>query len=238
MSGPNLLTLPREIRSIIYSNLSNSIALDWGWRKLPFPLDSYELVRVSRPEAPIPSVLLSCRQIYHEYSQERQFRKPVFLACLHERPRPSPMGTPTNQERTQQMLSRADKVEFMVQRIPQTDLSPEIVWQRVKSLTKAIQALAPGLERIGITVRSSSSGLPAHYISRTMGSSNSASTGLELPAFVARLRAHVQQEYDDRRPHRSASTAYCKPPGVKDTAVGEWSLGRAKDGVTDAISVE
>ncbi|KAH7408736.1 hypothetical protein DE146DRAFT_584752, partial [Phaeosphaeria sp. MPI-PUGE-AT-0046c] len=152
MSSPNILSLPREIRSMIYAHISDDIAFDWGWRMLPFPIGGYEIARVRVPEVPLTNVLLSCRQIYHEYSQEKQFRKSVIAICLFGNAvQVLPEGRATNHERVLQVLQKVHKIHFVVLRTPQAD--PGTSWKRIKGYNKMIETLAPRLEMMGIVVR-------------------------------------------------------------------------------------
>jgi hypothetical protein len=73
MTTHTLLSLPREVRNMIYSYLSQDLVVNWGYRPSPFPLGGHALARLHVREAPLPSVLLSCAQIYHEYRQDKRF---------------------------------------------------------------------------------------------------------------------------------------------------------------------
>ncbi|KAH7063869.1 hypothetical protein BKA63DRAFT_378849, partial [Paraphoma chrysanthemicola] len=105
MSPPNLFTLPRECRDLIYSYLTHDIVLDWGYRMYPFPLGGHSAVQIRVPNAPIVNVLLSCTQIYDEYRQARHFKNPCMSINLSEHCLWRLMeGEPTNQARVFEIL--------------------------------------------------------------------------------------------------------------------------------------
>lgn len=238
MSNPSLLSLPREIRSMIYAHLSDSVTFHWGWRIIPFPIGGHEAVLVRVPEAPLTNVLLACRQIYHEYSQERQFRKLVLAIHLFASAHTLPEGKATNDERVKKILQKVYKIHFVVQRTPAS--RPELPWKRAKGFIKKIEALAPRLELMGMVVR-----LQKNYPARDMRTAAVISMGaavmsmgLEPSAFVAGLRAQVQQDYDNGASTTSAYTACHKTLDDDDMMVGEWRLRGPKDGLKDAIAVK
>lgn len=235
MSTPNLLSLPREIRSIIYSHLSESIIFDWGWRGFPFPIGGHEAVRVSVPEAPSMNVLLSCRQIYHEYSQERQFRKSVLAVYLFRTPHALPEGKATNDERVRNILRKVHKLHFVVQHTPHStpQSRPDLTWMRSKVLIKKIEGLAPRLELMGMVVRDQ-----PYYVARDMRTGAVISKGPEASTFVAGLRAEVQQDYGNGAPTTSAYAAWNRKLDEKDMVVGEWCLRRVNDGLEGVVTVK
>lgn len=235
MSNPNLLSLPREIRSIIYSQLSKSILFDWGWRALPFPIGGSEAVRLSVPEAPLMNVLLSCRQIYYEYSQERQFRKSVLVVHVFGSPHTLPEGRSTNDERLKQILQKVHKLHFVVQQTPHLtpQSRPELAWRRSKVLITKIDGLAPQLELMGMVVRPQN-----HYVARDMRTGAVISKGTEPAAFVACLRAEVEQDYDNGATTTSAYSACNGTLEQNDIMVGEWCLRHTKGGQQGAIALK
>lgn len=235
MSSPNLLSLPREIRGMVYSHLSKSITFDWGWRVLPFPIGGSEAVRLSVPEAPLMNVLLSCQQVYHEYSQERQFRKPVLVVHLFGSRHTLPEGRATNDERVEQILQKTHKLHFVVQKTPHLtpQSRPDVAWRRSKVILKKIEGLAPRLELMGMVIR-----VQDYYVARDMRTGAIISKGIEPSAFVACLRAEVEQDYGNRA---SATSAYAACSGTldeKDIMVGEWCLRRAHGGQQGAMAVK
>lgn len=137
MSPPTLLSLPREIRNIIYGYLSKELVIDWGYQPSPFPLGGHALARLHIREAPLRSVLLSCAQIYHEYSQDKRFTDPsleihpfndVFLR-LQE-------GQSTNHVRACKVLDRIVRVDLF--------LYAKMTWcQEIIEVDNALEVLEP-----------------------------------------------------------------------------------------------
>jgi hypothetical protein len=115
MTSPTILSLPREIRNIIYDYLSHELVIDWGYRPSPFPLGGHALARLRVREAPLPNVLLSCAQIYHEYSQDVRFTDPLLEINVAEdvssRLRE---GQSTNHLHACKVLGRIVRVDFFL----------------------------------------------------------------------------------------------------------------------------
>lgn len=74
-SGLHFLTLPREIRNIIYDYLTQQVELDWGYELAPFPVGGHVAAKLVIPDAPLPSMLRVCSRVYEEYRQAKCFRR-------------------------------------------------------------------------------------------------------------------------------------------------------------------
>jgi hypothetical protein len=147
MSSTTILSLPREIRDIIYSHLHQDLSLDWGFRMYPFPLGGHCAVRMQMRYAPIPAVLRTCAQIYHEYSQDRQVRKPTITisgdSTFHMLE-----SEPTNQARVFKVLGGIRLLNFLID--TKDGESAKERWASINELSEAIAVLAPKLETIGV----------------------------------------------------------------------------------------
>jgi hypothetical protein len=145
MTSPTLLSLPREIRNIIYEYVSHELVIDWGYRPAPFPLGGHALARLRVREAPLLSVLLSCAQIYNEYSQDKRFTDPCLeiniandvLLRLRE-------GQSTNHLRACKVLERIVRVDFFLHLT--TTWSKQVVALDV--LEPSVVLLAPRLHTV------------------------------------------------------------------------------------------
>lgn len=60
----HLLSLPRELRDKIYSDLHRVTTFDWKWKS---SRSRSELIRVTIQKAPLLAVLLTCTQLHDEY---------------------------------------------------------------------------------------------------------------------------------------------------------------------------
>jgi hypothetical protein len=150
MSSSSLLSLPREIRNIIYSHLSHDITLDWGYRMFPFPLGGHCAVSIQVPDAPLPAVLLSCAQIYHEYSQDGRFRKPTITIGVDSTFRLLECE-PTNQARVFEILGAIRQVDFFIKSVDGE--SARAHWASIDELSQAIAVLAPKLKTIRVIAK-------------------------------------------------------------------------------------
>jgi hypothetical protein len=145
MTSPTLLSLPREIRNIIYEHVSHELVIDWGYRPAPFPLGGHALARLRVREAPLLSVLLSCAQIYNEYSQDKRFTDPCLeiniandvLLRLRE-------GQSTNHLRACKVLERIVRVDFFLHLT--TTWSKQVIALDV--LEPSVVLLAPRLHTV------------------------------------------------------------------------------------------
>jgi hypothetical protein len=159
MSTPNLLNLPREIRGLIYGYLTHDIVLDWGYRIFPFPLGGHSAIQIRVPDAPILSVLLSCTQIYDEYSQARYFKLPSISINLGEHCMWRLMeGEPTNQARVFKVLERIGHVKFSVDSVACFGDAVDAenlqeLFVSAEALTQAINVFAPKLRTIKMGVQ-------------------------------------------------------------------------------------
>jgi hypothetical protein len=149
MSSSNILALPREIRDIIYTNLTHDININWGYRTSSFPIGGHIAVRIKLRNAPIPAVLLTCTQIYHEYRENKRFKRPSVAVSV---------GTDctwhllecerTNQVQVSRVLENIQQLDILV------DSAKEECGQSlgllVDELSRAIALLAPKLETIRV----------------------------------------------------------------------------------------
>jgi hypothetical protein len=137
MSSPTLLSMPREIRNIIYGYLSHELVIDWGYRPSPFPLGGHALARLHIREAPLPSVLLSCAQIYHEYSQDKRFTNPSLeIHPFDDVSLRLQEGQSTNHMRACKVLERIVRVDFFIY--------AKMTWcQAIIEVDNALEVLEP-----------------------------------------------------------------------------------------------
>src|SRR5690242_14218221 len=70
-----LLALPREIRNIIYSYLHHDITVDWGYKHSSFPIGGHLAVPIFLYNAPLLTLLRTCKLLFEEYRQAECFRK-------------------------------------------------------------------------------------------------------------------------------------------------------------------
>ncbi|KAH7076244.1 hypothetical protein FB567DRAFT_418793, partial [Paraphoma chrysanthemicola] len=154
MSPPNLFTLPRECRDLIYTYLTHDIVLDWGYRMYPFPLGGHSAVQIHVPNAPMLNVLLSCTQIYDEYRQARYFTNPCMAINLSEHCLWRLMeGEPTNQARVFKILGRIARVEFAAGSAATLSSALEDgglqdLWMLAETLMQSISVFAPKLTSV------------------------------------------------------------------------------------------
>jgi hypothetical protein len=145
MPSPTLLSLPREIRNIVYSHLHQDLSLDWGFRMYPFPLGGHCAVRIEMRNAPIPEVFRTCAQIYHEYNQGRYLRKPGITisgdSTFHMLE-----SEPTNQARVFKVLGGIQQLNFVLD--TKDGESAKERWASVDELSEAIAVLSPKLDTI------------------------------------------------------------------------------------------
>ncbi|KAF2028161.1 hypothetical protein EK21DRAFT_114081 [Setomelanomma holmii] len=156
MSPPTFLSLPREIRNLVYDYLTHEVVVDWGYRIFPFPLGGHSAVRIRVPEAPLISALLSCTQIHDEYSQARHVQLPSVAIDLSEECIWRLMeGQPTNQGRAFKILERVGRVEFSVKCIDGMTFNQDLwnleeLFVSAEALTQAMSVFAPKLKTIQV----------------------------------------------------------------------------------------
>lgn len=143
MTDVTLLSLPREIRNIIYSYLTHEVVVDWGYRHLSFPLGGHEVARVRIAEAPLPNVLLSCAQIYHEYSQDRRFVEPtVTVEISLDAMYTAREGQSTNEAQAERIFKASRRLGTVVHAKVRRPYERKLV---AKLLGRPIARLAPHL---------------------------------------------------------------------------------------------
>lgn len=143
---PHLLTLPREIRNIIYTHLFHSISFDWGYQARKFPIGGHRKVQICVPNAPFVNFMLSCQQIYQEYCQDRRFRN--FAVTIDTANTISSLlleNEETNQNRTEQIFKRAQRVEILVD---ETVVARG--WGLVQLIGKLVAGIASRLEMMSV----------------------------------------------------------------------------------------
>jgi hypothetical protein len=147
MSSVTLLSLPREIRDIIYSYLHQDLSLDWGFRMYPFPLGGHCAVQIQIQHVPIPALLRSCAQIYHECSQDTHFRKPTITisgdSTFHMLE-----SEPTNQARIFKILGGIRHLNFLID--TEDGETAKERWASIDELCETIAVLSPKLETIRV----------------------------------------------------------------------------------------
>jgi hypothetical protein len=171
MTTQTLLSLPREIRNIIYSYLFQELVVDWGYRPSPFPLGGHALARLHVREAPLSSVLLSCAQIYHEYRQDKRcsnlsvqvnVEDDLFLH-LQE-------GQPTNHLRARKVLELIVRVDLVLCSVPTWGAHMEDVGDALDVLEPSIALLAPRLQIMRLVVLPLTQEQPVQYFKRDLKS--------------------------------------------------------------------
>jgi GNAT superfamily N-acetyltransferase len=153
MSRVNFLTLPRELRDIVYEYLYQPAQLQWSW-------DGTEqqcIVHVHLRYAPSLNMLLVHRQIYAEYQD--LINQP--LSATVEWYRDRHPGNPLVSKRsTGRKLASLPKVPTIVLKQlrsvviliarPSTMRSPN-VWKRTEGFTSALKKAAPGVSTISVS---------------------------------------------------------------------------------------
>jgi hypothetical protein len=81
ISSSHLLNLPRETRNRIYHYLSHEISFNWRWNHWPFT-GKEGISKVCLKNAPILSVLLTCRRLYEEYLEAAHFESTAITIDL------------------------------------------------------------------------------------------------------------------------------------------------------------
>lgn len=152
MSSTTFLSLPREIRNIIYSHLSHDVVVDWGYKMFPFPLGGHAAVRIHLKNAPLPEVLRLCSQVYHEYRQEERHAKSHLAVDVSaDRTWRLLEGQPTNQARAFKILEHIEHVDFFYNGASHDGV--EVAWESINNLSGAIGVLAPKLRTIRVVAQ-------------------------------------------------------------------------------------
>jgi hypothetical protein len=146
---PHLLTLPREIRNIIYSHLYQPFNFDWSYKILPFPQDGYYTVPFQIRNASLLNVLLSCTQIYDEYKENPAIRKPTIALDLGQRLVKRRNDTNSNSEtRAKDVLGRTYHVEF---HFGTTGINGGVdSWSTIGDFIRIIHNFAPQLRTVEV----------------------------------------------------------------------------------------
>jgi hypothetical protein len=233
MSATTFLSLPREIRNIIYSYLSHDIAVDWGYKMFPFPLGGHAAVQINLINAPLPKVLQLCSQMYHEYRQEGRHGKPYLAVDVSaDRTWRLLEGQPTNQARVFKILEQIDHVDFFYSGTSHKGV--EIAWDSIDNLSGAIGVLAPNLRTIRVVAQVSQDltldcGASP---SLTMATNDTSSTLNEVirPVVAMSLVVYGQQAFWNDRIRFTISTKTGRQNiAYEPSAVcGEWRFTRRK----------
>jgi len=148
-SRPHLLTLPREVRNIIYSHMYQPINFDWSYKILPFPQDGSYTVPCQVRRAPLLSVLLSCTQIHDEYSQSALVQSmtialDVGRGLIKHRNESDPNG----KTHAKDIVRRTRHVEL---HMDTTDINCDVdSWSTIGGFVRIIHQLAPKLRTVEV----------------------------------------------------------------------------------------
>jgi hypothetical protein len=227
MSAATFLSLPREIRNIIYGYLSHDIAVDWGYKMFPFPLGGHAAVQISLINAPLPEVLRLCSQVYHEYCEEGRYGKPHLAVDVSaDRTWRLLEGQPTNQARVFKILEQIDHVDFFYNGASHEGV--EMAWDSIDNLGAAIGVLAPNLRTIRVVAQTSPD------LTLDCGASPSLTTATNDTSFTSNeinrqavampLVVHGQQAFwNDRIRFTMSTETGCEEIAYAPSAVrGEW----------------
>jgi hypothetical protein len=223
MSFTTLLTLPREIRNIIYTHLAHDITLDWGYCMFPFPIGGHRAVRLQVYDAPLPDVLLTCAQIYHEYRQDKRFETPSITINVSEDCTWRLLeGEPTNQARAFKVLGHVHRLEFSIDSTKGEN--GMLLWQSIDELSQAIGVLAPKLEIIRVVARPLT---PHTSLEADMASEDAA---ISPPVLAGCLLSYGQQAYWNNSADllQFFEAGHWVLPHHSATLTGEWLFTRGK----------
>jgi hypothetical protein len=171
MSSATLLSLPREIRNMIYGYLSRELVIDWGYQPSPFPLGGHAAARLHVREAPLCNVLLSCAQIYHEYRQDKRFTNPSLEVnveedvLMHLRE-----GTSTNHLRACKVLEQIVQVDLILYSTATWYSEFDDITDALDVLEPRIALLAPRLQTMRLVFLSVAEEDAVRYYTRDLKS--------------------------------------------------------------------
>jgi hypothetical protein len=149
---PHLLTLPREIRDLIYTYLSHDVVFEWGYRTFSFPIGGSHATTVQVHGIPSLSALLTCTRMSEEYSAAPSFMN-VSLSltagtdsqrCLRE-------DAATNQDRALDLFSHIQHVNFRIDILDQP--ISQRVWLWIHVLTAMVSEIAPELTTVRVAMQ-------------------------------------------------------------------------------------
>jgi hypothetical protein len=237
MSATTFLSLPREIRNIIYSYLSHDIAIDWGYKMFPFPIGGHAAVKIHIKNVPFTEVLRICSQVYHEYRQEKRLERPCLaintnLGCTWRMLE----GQPTNQGRVFKILARISHVNFLYTRTSDAEITS--AWNAIEQLSEAMAVLAPYLRTIRVVSIPLQDGGLDRDSERLLTTQDAiAHRPLQNKVYNAALGTsllpHGQQAFWNDRFNLDTSMATSLQGFVDEVgdATGEWRYTRCKDDV-------
>jgi hypothetical protein len=117
---PNLLTLPRELRDLIYSYLTHDIAVTVSYDSSDLPLvRSDRAFAVHVTDAPVPSVLRVHSRLHDEYQEapcfSRPFRATIYIdGTLGSVYMPTPSLPEISTSRADALLCKANHVNIII----------------------------------------------------------------------------------------------------------------------------
>jgi len=226
--SPHLLTLPREIRDLIFSYLVKDIDLDWGYMIFAFPIGGHNAVHVRYHDAPLLNVLLSCTQVYDEYSQGSCFKKPAASINVGKHSMQHLLeNEPTNQARAMSVLRRTRHIDF---HIDSADLSgSNVMWTTIDQLSRAVSVVAPNLETISVVTRPLNSQSSSYQFQEVgnMLDRNGTSVGASPPLLAGELLLHGQPAFWNRdSDHRNFCSGCRTDERPGNPMAGEWHFVR------------
>jgi hypothetical protein len=223
MSTPTLLSLPREVRDIIYAHLSQEVVVDWGYQTHPFPLGGHDILRLRVPEAPLTNVLLSCAQIYHEYSQNRFFRRPSITIDLSEHSTAHILeAVPTNHSRALRILERTSHIDYIIDRGTESNVLRYC--SDIEEWSRRFEVLAPRLETLQAHCKIQNHGpLAQPTLTDTINNAVAILPSDAVAALSQRIHLHLQAG-PFVCTNKSARTRM--PAGI--VLLGEWRIERRK----------
>jgi hypothetical protein len=153
MYPPTLLSLPREIRDIIYTHLSHTIRYAWP-RNPDYSSRDLDIMELILDNAPITNVLLVSAQIHNEYQDALDARR--LAGTVVTRPIPKHLAFLPRiwpNERVESALARLRDVSFLAADV-ESDIVPVLTfWEAVAGFAEVLVAKVPRLETLQVAKR-------------------------------------------------------------------------------------
>ena len=151
---PHLLTLPREIRDLVYTYLSNDVEFEWGYRTFSFPLGGSHATTARVHGVPSLSALLTCTRIFEEYSAAPSFKNvSLSMTAGEDILRVLREDEATHQERALELFSHIQHVDFLIDTLSLRISLRNWVW--MNGLTTIVSKMAPGMATVRVTAQRS-----------------------------------------------------------------------------------
>jgi len=146
MSSPTILTLPREIRDLVYGYLRHDIRYLWPWQR-NYRTEDLDIVDMSVENAPCTNTLLVNKQIHCEYQESLNARH--FLATIATKPLPKRFALATrvaNPRLSEIAVSQLRDVHILIL----NNWPEHPFWPIVGSFVELLVSKAPRLQTLQI----------------------------------------------------------------------------------------